>query len=386
MCDCFRDDTKVWYKDNGGHQQETCIENRHFRLLPKGDFNDKEDDVRLSYIQWYGYMPIRGHKKLSTALPRDSSYFSYLQQQSTEVCGDDLPTNYTSEGDNAGNRLLLGGKMIPVDPYCARKRALDESKDFPEFAHPEYCTGYPDKELAKCRKFEREILGPMGATHLLMNIGWHAGLEERADKSGQKGMGKYFLQKVADGAADYFAPYNPAPRNNSDMERYHRPSRHVASAAAAPIGPYTLSRRNLPKVTWRSTTCCGPFHEGDGVAEKYHKASLREHAAKHGDSNYGTASDRRLGFFEVWDLTDRLWGIHRKVKEKDYKGLLETVEKHWSWASLVRRNKDLYRHVETSDGKFNTSIIQTTWCDPAHPEPWVYAEVHNVFFNAVCEV
>jgi hypothetical protein len=293
-------------------------------------------------------------------------------------------------------------KIVPVDPYCAKKRALDNSIDFPQFSQPQSdCAGYPDVELSLCKAFEREILGPMGATHVVMNIGWHAGLEERADKSGTKGMGKYFLQKVIDGAAENFAPYNPVPRNNSDMEKYHKPPSHhkrdaSASSAARPpttstttttIAPYTLSRRNLPKVTWRATTCCGPHRYGDAVAQKYQNASLNEHATKYGDREYGTVPDRRLGIFEIWDSTNELWNIQKKLKAKDDKWLLATVERHGSWSSVLRgRNRDLYRHAETKDGKLNVSIIQTIWTDHAHLEPWVYAELHNVFFNAVCEV
>jgi len=110
VCDCFRDDNLKWYSDSSEHQQQSCFENRHFRYIPSGDLNDQINDVRISYISWYGGMQIRGHKYLSL-LPRDSTYLSYLRKVASDVCP--------------------GQDLVPVNGTCSRKRRQSSSWDFP---------------------------------------------------------------------------------------------------------------------------------------------------------------------------------------------------------------------------------------------------------------
>jgi hypothetical protein len=50
VCDCVRDNNLKWYSDNSEHQQQSCFENRHFRYVPTGDYNDQINDIRISYI------------------------------------------------------------------------------------------------------------------------------------------------------------------------------------------------------------------------------------------------------------------------------------------------------------------------------------------------
>jgi hypothetical protein len=90
-------------------------------------------------------------------------------------------------------------------------------------------------------------------------------------------------------------------------------------------------------------------------------------------------------------MTSELWTIHRMVLAKDYKGLKNTLKPHWNWLKLsgpqsrAGSTESPSTGASISDIDYNASIVKTTWCDPAHPEPWVYAEIHNVFFNAVCD-
>lgn len=325
VCDCFRDDSQPWYKDGGGHQQESCSENRHFRFVPNGFLNDTHRDVRLSYIQWYGDMPLRGHKSLSI-LPRDSSLPDYLARQSRKYCSND-------------------DTIVPYSGACALKRRKEARWDMPSFSERVLCQpgyeigGIGNAESVRCRMFERDVLGPMGTTHLLLNIGWHSSLSQNPDE----GRGEWFLDKVVHAADEYFASYPTS-----------RPAAHAQNSS---ISSHKLhGHMVLPKVTWRSTTARGPFHyDSDPVAWKYRN----------------THGPHRLEYFDVWGITEFLQNIHDAIVSKDDAKLSQLLLKSTLWPGSQ---------------SVNTSTVLTIWVDPAHPEPWVYEEIHSAFLSAVCPI
>jgi hypothetical protein len=309
VCDCFRDNNLKWYSDNSEHQQQSCFENRHFRYVPTGDYNDQINDIRISYIQWYGAMPIRGHKIMSY-LPRNNSIFTYLKNIGYKLCGP-------------------GYDLIPVNSTCSRMRRQTSSWDYPEFFTPSICNGifeYIKSNFSnyfllsnKCQKFEKEILSKIGTTHLILNIGWHDGLSNNNDLQHR---GQWFLEKLSDAAEKYF------------------------------INPYIFSQIKLPRVTWRSTTAYGPFHgESDKVAKEY------------------SDNKHKMGYFDIWELTEKL----KKIDELIYSNNTFELKK------IIKVHKTFDYQIE-----INHTNIHLTFVDPAHMQPWVYAEIHNAFLSSVC--
>ena len=116
LCDCFRDDDLPFYNNSGRHQQQSCFENRFYRYSPGGDLDDVDNDVRLSYIQWYGAMPMRGYSPLAF-LPRDRSFPKYL---------DDMGKVFCSNLDKTSHIAL-----IPYSAHCAHQRRTKFPWDFP---------------------------------------------------------------------------------------------------------------------------------------------------------------------------------------------------------------------------------------------------------------
>ena len=313
VCDCFRDNNLKWYSDNSEHQQQSCFENRHFRYIPSGDLDDQINDVRISYIQWYGGMPIRGHKLLSF-LPRDSSYPAYTKKIASELCP--------------------GQELVPVNGTCSRKRRQTSSWNFPEFFTQSICTGifeyinsnFTNESLMneKCQLFEKDILAKIGTTHLLLNIGWHDSL---SSKNTLEHRGQWFLEKLVNAADKYFTN----PYANKTTKQVH-----------------------LPLVTWRSTTAYGPFHgESDAVAKQY------------------STTKQKMGYFDVWDITEYLKKIDELILSNN------TIE----LKRIIKTHKTFDKHIEV-----NHTNIHINFVDPAHPQPWVYAEIHNLFLNAICPI
>jgi len=122
MCDCFREDKLPWYQDGGNHQQASCYENRYYRYVPNGNMDDNTNDVRISYIQFYGYMPQRGHKDL-VHLPRSSDVHSHLKEASIRRCGKE-------------------DALVPLQPSCMKDVREKSDWDFPPFFEGSHCDGY----------------------------------------------------------------------------------------------------------------------------------------------------------------------------------------------------------------------------------------------------
>ena len=106
---------------------------------------------------------------------------------------------------------------------------------------------------------------------------------------------------------------------------------------------------HLPHVTWRSTTAYGPFgKESDSVARQY-------------------STTEKMGYFDIWDITETLKKIDELLSSKNTNELKKIIKTH-----------------KTFNKEVNYTNIHLTFVDPAHPQPYVYAEIHNIFLSAVC--
>ncbi len=326
ICDCFRNDSRPFIPAvaTDPHQQLDCLENRHFRYIPdvsssgnsnnNGFINDQENDVRLSYIQWYGLMPMRGHTSISS-YPRNESIFSFIQNLNQNLC----PRN--------------GESFHPMSRYCADQRIEGRDElhrtNFPDFCHQlDDCANIHDhSKETKCQRFERDVLGAIGTTHVLLNVGWHAGLQHCDPR---------FLEKVVDGAERYFA--KPGPSKSSSSSSFQ-------------------PNIKLAPVTWRAATHGAVFeHDGEKLAKAYYE---KEYAKK------------KFDYFNIYHMTQVLREYHYKIEGKDNNGLRKMIHLSHSWPK---------------DREVNISTVHTTWVDVAHLEPWAYAQIHDVFLNSVCPI
>lgn len=305
VCDCFRDDHLPFYNDTGRHQQQSCFENRHFRMTPNHDLDDIENDVRLSYIQWYGGMPMRGYKELSH-LPRDSSVTSYLKEKSKKYCP-----------------ALAGGEeteatLVPYSAKCANYRSKNINGDYPSFFEKDKCTGWPDDNTT-CLQFEREVLGPMNVTSLVANIGWHSPIWEPKEQA------KRFVEKLVTTGKTMFTSRS--------------------------------EKTNLPAFMWRSSNSPAPFHDPtDEIVAAFAKYQDR----------------RVMDYFDIWTLTEPLNALQKALNKNNENGVKGAFAKYRM--QVARRAKDRTISLD----------IPNIMVDHAHYEPWVYAELNNIYLNAVC--
>lgn len=261
VCDCARNDSVGFFEFI-----RDMFENRHFRYLPNANLDDTVNDVRLSYIQWWGTMPMRGHQDISLKWPRNKTAVSFLKNWSKALCPKP-PESFW-----------------PLSRNCSDQRPDIHSIDFPSFAEKEICANFPaptlqpETQINRCQLFEKDILGAMGATHLILNTGWHAGLEH---------VGGYrFLDKIADAAAKHFAP---------------TPSQ---------------SKLHLPSVTWRQSTQGSVFESHDKIALNYTQ----------------TQGYEKLAFFSVGEITAMLRKIDTAWRKNDTRTLQQLIKTHpTSW-------------------------------------------------------
>lgn len=309
LCDCYRENHLPWYNETGQHMQQSATENRHYRYVPRGNLDDTVNDVRLSYIQWFGHMPMRGFKELSH-LPRDASVTSYLERMGKKYCPPDSA--------HADERLL------PYSAKCANYRREKIRWDFPSFFEQDKCKQFPENEGA-CLQFEREVIAPLNATSLIANIGWHSPIWQPEEE------GKRFLGKLARTAETILTRKDP-----STMEAH------------------------LPPFTWRSANSPAPFHGGsDTVAEEF----VREQDAR---------NPHLVGFWDLWALTEPLAAVNRALDTKNEGALQAAFAKY----RMEVAHKAKGREVDLS--------IPKPMVDHAHYEPYVYAEINNIFLNGVC--
>eukprot|EP01033_Poteriospumella_lacustris_P016745 gene16745-11980_t len=261
VCDCFRNDSVGFFEFI-----QDMFENRHFRYMPNGNLEDTVNDVRLSYIQWWGTMPMRGHRDISVKLPRNKTAVTFLKNWSKALCPQ-APESFW-----------------PLSRNCSDQRPDIHEIDFPAFAEKEICANFPaptlqpETQINRCQLFEKDILGAMGATHLMLNTGWHAGLEHVG--------GHRFLDKIVDAAAKHFAP-TPSP-----------------------------SKLQLPSVIWRQSTQGSVFESHDKIALNYTQ----------------TQGYEQLAFFAVGEITSMLRQIDTAWRKNDSRTLQQLIKTHpTSW-------------------------------------------------------
>ena len=334
ICDCFRDDRLEWNGPPGQTQDTTCYENRHFRASysnSKGRHKDTtgkynkykigDDDIQLSYIQWYGLMPMRGHRAISTKIPRNASDVQSVLSSPGVTASLASPMNLFKDFAVSLNDKVCPKpeteRFFPLSKNCSLNREDLVSWDFPDFFSPDICKddNLINDDNNPCQNFEREVLQPMQTTHLIMNIGWHDSLKHGT---------KNFLKKVTSAAKTLFKE-----------------------------GKSTGSTLRLPKVTWRSITHGAVFWWDESVPREF-------------QAEYGKQS---LGYFDVLGMTKALREIQNAIENNDDSLVRSLVKPSMWWPP---------------EKEINSTSVLRMWTDPAHTEPWVYTEIHEVFLNAVC--
>jgi hypothetical protein len=255
LCDCYRNDSRAWVPRNLGEigQQRDCREN-----------------VRLSYIQWYGLMPMRLNPRISL-YPRNSSFHHFVQSLNERIC----PKNNQS--------------FYPLSQQCSEQRAekgelwANSVIDFSQQLKDRDNDEYERNPNISCQQFENKVLVPLGTTHLILNIGWHSSLAK---------MDKKFLPKLIHVAENSF----PLPGPDRSNVRWVT---NTTSSANSSFQSNIQSAR----VTWRTATYDAVFRSGDSIAKDF----------------YQNISDKnRFNYFDVYAITKRLREIDRLVAGKNY--------------------------------------------------------------------
>lgn len=303
LCDCFREDNLPFYNNSGPHQQQSCFENRFYRHSPGGDLDDVERDIRLSYIQWYGPMPMRGYSPLAF-LPRSRSYSVYLEEMGKMFCSNSDKTSHLD--------------LIPYSAHCAHQRRANLPWDYPSFFEKSNCPDdFPSHE-GQCLSFEKMVVRPMNVTNLVANIGWHSSL------------------------------WKPEVKTRAFLEKLYLTAREVL--AERPPGS------SMPQLLWRGSNAFAPFGKtNDQDVSKFMEEKNEPD---------------RMAYFDVWSLTEPLASINAAIRAQDEPALQ---------AAFVK-----YRMQTVPRVKPSLSPLANPMVDHAHYEPYVYAEINNLFLNAVC--
>lgn len=353
LCDCYHDESAEG--DRNGAKSSSSIENRHFRYMPKGDYDDQNHDVRLSYLHWTGDRPIRGHSAISH-YPRDHTFPSFLTHLNEHICianadaeppkdafkvisgmkdGKAQYETIHSVGSTATAKKRLENKQqqlsmsfSPLTLDCAWTRNDLLDSDFPMVFNNSDCPRFPKEIDEYCQHFERKILAPLGTTHLIVNIAERAGLHH---------FQPFLLDKLVDAAETYFAI----------------PGRQVPNSLF-PIHTGYWGDVFLPKITWRSSTARTAFAGDDQLAKEY----------------ADQVGIEKFSFFDIYDMTNQLYTINELIVAKDKEGLRKKVKIHHQYW--------------TREQKVDYGLIPTIYVDDIHVEPWVYTEFHNVFLNSIC--
>lgn len=286
ICDCARNDSVGFFEFI-----RDMFENRHFRYIPSGNLDDDVNDVRLSYIQWWGQMPMRGHQDISLKVPRNKTILPFLKSWNQKLCPKEPES------------------LWPLSLNCSDQRPDIHQIDFPDFSYKEICEKYPNPTIDswtkedRCQRFERKILAGMETTHLLLNTGWHAGLEHVGER--------VFLEKLADAGEKYFAP---TPE---------------------------LSRIRMPKVVWRQSTKGAIFEDHDKIALNF----------------TNTHGYDKLGFFSVGEITHMLRKIDDLLRGKDDEGLRRLVKPHpTSWPANKEINSSTVHLIWHDNAHFEPYV------------------------------
>jgi hypothetical protein len=419
------------------HQQESTIENRHFRsyLYDAGSEPPAIDTeggssstmARLSYIQFYGQMPMRGRRGLSVKLPHsERDYLSYVRKVGDEICPLSLvndpkipppvlnlsvyghlnitrrpPTDWAVKYAPTSRRWPVTNSLVPMRLQCGfhLRETRDNTKtaawmNVPQFFH----STEPE--------FEKEILIPMGVTHSIINIGYHSSLPQSTPEAGAQ-----WLTARVDAATG-------------------RAKGSGTGFVEAPVG----SRLPMAKVTWRSATAYAFWAE-------HNDGEVRSYRAK---QSFAKEPRRVLGYLDVYDLTAQLYEVHNWVVEfggelnEEMLHLLGTnqqmdvdkfsvvgmneTEVHHLYKAMgalsklrvkvgdrlrnhiaadgaaashtgrqdareMRAGERTHGHAHTRAHKRGGRVLvdlPRVMVDDAHPQPWVYTQLNTAFLNSIC--
>lgn len=361
ICDCFRDDAVEWIDRsvcvNGFcSQQESCMENRYFRQY------SKQGLVRLSYFQFYGPMPMRGRKILSNHTPMpEKEYRTFAESMGRKMC----PMN-NSIVDDSLNQLphwkstTRSQCLVPITPECGWK--LRDERDTIDYARWNFPQFYDDDTEGN---LEREVMQPMNVSHLILNIGFHSDIHSSETHSARD-----WVKTRVRSASQYF-------------QKTKNPLLH------------------LPQVTWRGSTAFGPFAQYN---DELVRQTQRELGIKDDQPRVHDPTQASLGFLDVYRLSEELWKIHRWIVRYNgsfniaeyYRFQNGTTQRHFErkkWKEFQELPLVLSEHFgeknSTSEAipKYLRSLkLAPIYVDAAHPQPWVYAELHNFFFHVACDI
>lgn len=402
LCDCFREDKPFNF------QEKSMVENRHYRQYvdaPRKVTGGGDTMVQLSYVQFYGPMPTRGHACLSLSLPQEQvSYVKYVYEVGSNLCPSSLiPQNHSAYCKVLGREykyplmkvLSSQDALWPITPYCSKHiKEARLKNDFPGFWDD--ITG----------RFDDQVLKRLEPSHLVVSIGWHAPLVSQGKDEDKD---KEWLRRRIESAKHNFA-----------------------------VSPN--HRLKLPQVTWRGNSAFSSFGEyNDRIAFAVHQetAAVVAVEAARAESNenssgkttgYIDASVARveavqknasdlsgLGFVALWQLTADLWAIqdwvlqyrshpfdaarfyHYNATATDSNTvatgsvLFEDKQLQAALGLKFRLSPELVRsvlHANRGTGKPSAVLIKliTIFLDHAHPQPYVYNELNNAFLNSVCHV
>ncbi len=161
VCDCKRKQTDVFFPKN--------CENRFMRIVPvspsmvqlarhanestiipslEGDLDNTQDDIRISYTQWWGKH--KGHVVKTIAnVPRSSQFVEFVEKINNFYCSS-----------------LPNSTLIPLTAVCELNR-LDNS----ELPQEQMVMPYFPNELTEENEFFAEYLPLLNATHMVVNTG-----------------------------------------------------------------------------------------------------------------------------------------------------------------------------------------------------------------------
>jgi hypothetical protein len=176
-------------------------------------------------------------------------------------------------------------------------------------------------------------LGEQGlsATHVVMSMGWHAGLQHVCP---------VMLPKFDAAAAKWLLP---VPVD----ERHMR----------------TKDQLRLPRVLWESCNERAPH--GKDANRRAQEYIFRPQTQTPDSSN----NNNNMDYLDVLPLLKRLAELEHLLGQQNFKRVEQAVPRSAQWPAGQPFNGDTIPHIAL---------------DLAHFQPWVYNEINSILLNAVC--
>lgn len=417
FCDCFRDDSVPWtplekcapHKYNFCSQEESMLENRYFRayfndhrshspekrssaahdLLDqhvKHDHHDhmdrmnrthSSDMLRVSYIQFNGPMPLRGRSAISSGLPLGQyEYLKFVESALTPTCplsmlpsnNSDVIADYAEKYKYPQPRhdMHIVSAALPMTGECGWELVgLRDTDGITKLNFPNF---YEDDSAGD---FDRKIVQGMNVTHLLVNLGWHAGIRKIYT---DRAFAKEWVKR-----------------------RYRFMEKFTSFTSQAEMKP-RVHPLALPHFTWRGTTAKSPF--GKDNDELVQEVVAEEPGIGYIDHRLITLKLREIhnwaqSFGGKVDLTAYLKRKRIETQMNDTsskhsekipnQGELSAIEEFDKLKLLLDpKLEDAVIAREQLSGDDVTLTIPAIYLDHVHFQPWVYNELNNAFLNSIC--